>query len=123
MTNFKSKYAAGDRVQFFRSHDKSNVLTGTIVKVHAGDDDLVDIKTDAANGSISRIETVHASDVSGIPPQAQKSGNVPIAPNAAGQRNIGGSADSTDANAKNIRTGQVERDTQAAPTPRTNRIG
>ena len=63
---FKLSLAIGDVVEFFRSHDKATRLKGEIVKVHDGDDDVVDVKfhqdgklVTAAN----HIETVHAKDV------------------------------------------------------------
>lgn len=59
----KDELEVGQRVEFFRSHDKQTKLTGTIVKVHDGPEDVVDVKSDAGNGSVSRVDTVHAFDV------------------------------------------------------------
>ena len=50
----------GQHVQFFRTHDKSTPLTGKVVSIEG---DLVHIQTDEAKGSVSRLETAHATDV------------------------------------------------------------
>jgi hypothetical protein len=63
---FKTRFKAGDRVECYRTHDKSTKLTGTIVGQAEGDADQVLVKTDAANGSVSRIEQVDARDVTPI---------------------------------------------------------
>jgi hypothetical protein len=63
MTAFKNNFKVGQRVKFYRTHDKSTQLTGAIVRVWPGEEDLVDVKTEAGNGSISRVETAHAADV------------------------------------------------------------
>jgi hypothetical protein len=60
---FKANLRAGQRVKFFRSHDKATALTGTISKVHDGDDDYVDVDVEPGNGSVARTETAHAADV------------------------------------------------------------
>lgn len=62
-TNYKANFKKGQRVKFYRTHDKFNQLSGTVVGIAGGDDDLVDVKSDEGNGSVSRVETVHASDV------------------------------------------------------------
>jgi len=62
-TQAKKNLKVGQKVKFFRPNDKATPLTGTITKIYDGDDDVVDIKTDAGNGSVSRVETAHAPDV------------------------------------------------------------
>ena len=59
----KLALSVGDVVEFFRSHDKQTKLTGTVTKIHAGPQDVVDVKSDANNGNRSTTETVHAADV------------------------------------------------------------
>jgi hypothetical protein len=63
----KSLLEAGQRVKFFRTHDKATELTGTILKVHDGSD-LVDIATepDGKAIEIETLETAHVSDVTPI---------------------------------------------------------
>lgn len=63
MSKYKANLNVGQRVKFFRTHDKSTELIGTVTRVHPGDDDLVDVKTEAGKGSVSRTEVAHASDV------------------------------------------------------------
>jgi hypothetical protein len=60
-------FQLGERVRFFRSHDKTLELTGTIVKIHE-DADLVDIEIEADGRMIevSRVETVHLADIIGV---------------------------------------------------------
>lgn len=82
MTNarlLKSRLRVGQRVQFSPTHNKFLTMTGQIVKIHEGSTDCVDIKTEAGNGSVSRLETVHAADVQvledPVEKKAEKSGN------------------------------------------------
>lgn len=49
----------GQRVEFYRRHDKAHKLTGTVTEVN---DDAVIVKSDAANGSISCEHDVHPND-------------------------------------------------------------
>ena len=51
----------GDRVRFRPTHHKELLLTGTIV---GGDDrNSVEIQSDEANGSVSRLYVAHEADV------------------------------------------------------------
>jgi hypothetical protein len=116
MTNFKNNLKVGQRVKFYRTHDKATELVGSITRVHPGDDDLVDVKTEPGKGSISRTETAHAADVTVVQESAseQRFGGTPgntdsRTRNAAGQLNDGGTADSTDPNAINTHSGQQSR--------------
>jgi len=59
----KNTFKVGQRVRCFRPHDKSTPLTGTIKAIPEGDEDIVHVTTDEANGSVSRLETIGASDV------------------------------------------------------------
>lgn len=55
---------AGQHVKFYGTHDKSNRLTGTIVRVHE-DSDLVDISVEP-DGKVIEVATIlsaHSSDV------------------------------------------------------------
>jgi len=61
------KFKVGQRVKFFRTHDKHTPLTGEIVAIKKGSN-LVEVKTDAANGGISRVEAADASDVQILDP-------------------------------------------------------
>jgi hypothetical protein len=67
-------FQLGERVCFFRSHDKTLELTGTIVKIHE-DADLVDIEIDADGRviEVSRTETVHLADIIGAAGAADQS--------------------------------------------------
>lgn len=55
-----ASFKPGQRVKFFRLHDKATELLGVVVKEVKG---LLHIKTDAGKGSVSRIEEAHPSDV------------------------------------------------------------
>jgi hypothetical protein len=57
-----SQIRLGQAVKFYRSHDKSTPLTGTVVGVQKNGN-MVRIKTDEANGSVSRVEEAHCDDV------------------------------------------------------------
>lgn len=57
-----SQLRPGQKVEFYRSHDKQHKLSGTVVAVQKNGN-AVRIKTDAANGSISRLEEAHCDDV------------------------------------------------------------
>jgi hypothetical protein len=59
----KNNFKVGQRVTCFRPHDKSTPLTGTIKAIPEGDEDIVHVVTDEGNGSVSRLETIGASDV------------------------------------------------------------
>lgn len=67
MTDEKKGFEVGQRVNFYRAHDKATLLTGTIGKFHE-DSDLVDIETEADGKAIEveRIETAHISDLRAI---------------------------------------------------------
>jgi len=58
-----SQLRPGQQVRFYRPHDKQHALTGTVVAVQKNGS-MVRIKTDAAKGSISRLEEAHCDDVS-----------------------------------------------------------
>jgi len=63
----KSQLEVGQRVKFFRMHDKGTALTGKITAIH-DDDDLVEIATEA-DGRVIEVETAeqaHASDVTPV---------------------------------------------------------
>jgi hypothetical protein len=62
-TQFKKSLKVGQRVKFYRTHDKFSAFTGTISAIADGDDDMVTVKTEAGNGSVSREEQAHAGDV------------------------------------------------------------
>lgn len=53
----------GQRVNFFRTHDKTTKLVGKVVDFVEG---LVHIKTEAPEGSVSRLEEAHPADVTPI---------------------------------------------------------
>ncbi len=61
----KKGFNVGDRVKFFRLHDKQTALVGTIEKFHE-DSDLVDIKAevDGKKVEVERTESAHLDDVS-----------------------------------------------------------
>lgn len=63
----KSQLAVGQRVKFFRMHDKATQLTGKITEIHE-DSDLVNVVTevDGRMIEVETNETVHASDVTPI---------------------------------------------------------
>ena len=67
---------AGQRVKFYRTHDKQTPLTGVIVDADQ-DEPLVIIKTDEGNGSMSRIEEAHPSDVTVVAGEAAKTESKP----------------------------------------------
>lgn len=56
---------SGQRVTFRPTHAKEQKLTGKVKRVHKGGD-AVDVTSDADNGSVSRVYTVHADDVTAI---------------------------------------------------------
>ena len=63
----KSQLVVGQRVKFFRMHDKATELTGRITEIHE-DNDLVNVVTEA-DGRLIEVETnetVHANDVTPI---------------------------------------------------------
>jgi hypothetical protein len=66
MSSYKSNLAVGQWVEFYRTHDKHTKLRGKIARIHPGADDLVDVRTTPGNGSVSRLETASASDVTVI---------------------------------------------------------
>ena len=51
----------GDRVKFRPTHQKELELTGTVRDIGT---DVVEIETDEANGSVSRLYVAHAADCS-----------------------------------------------------------
>ena len=53
----------GQLVKFRPTHQKDLELSG---KVKAVQDDLVDVLSDEANGSVSRVYSVHAKDCTAI---------------------------------------------------------
>lgn len=65
MAKAKDAFKIGDRVSFLRSHDKTVRLTGTIARIHDGEDDCVDVQTipDGKLVEVSTLETAHAADV------------------------------------------------------------
>ena len=68
MTNraFKSRLSVGQRVKFYRSHDKAHQLVGKIVKIHSGEADVVDVEFEKDGKLVEvtgHVETVHAADV------------------------------------------------------------
>lgn len=76
----KDRFKVGQRVRFRRSHDQATVLTGEIVKIHPGADDVLDVESevDGKIVEVSRVETVHARDVTAIvekPAPAAKKGD------------------------------------------------
>ena len=68
----KSQLAVGQRVKFFRMHDKATQLTGKITEIHE-DNDLVNVVTEVDGRAIEveTNETVHANDVTPIPEVAE----------------------------------------------------
>jgi len=66
MSNVKASLRVGQRVTFFRTHDKFTPLAGTIVFI-SDDDDLVTVKTEEGNGSVSRNEVASAADCTVLP--------------------------------------------------------
>ena len=68
----KSQLAVGQRVKFFRMHDKATQLTGKITEIHE-DNDLVNVVTEVEGRAIEveTNETVHANDVTPIPEVAE----------------------------------------------------
>ena len=78
------QFKAGQRVSFFRLHDKATKLFGTVVKDVKG---FLHIKTDAANGSVSRIEEADPNDVTAVAEEKAaepaKSSDAPTASDAA----------------------------------------
>lgn len=75
------QFKAGQRVSFFRLHDKATKLFGTVVKDVKG---FLHIKTDAANGSVSRIEEADPKDVTAVAEEkAAEPAAAPAAPAAA----------------------------------------
>jgi hypothetical protein len=52
----------GQRVVFRPTHAKELQLKGKVVRVHE-DGKMVDVVSEAANGSVSRVYTAHADDV------------------------------------------------------------
>jgi len=52
----------GQKVRFFRPHDKQHALTGTVKAVQINGP-MVRIQTEAAGGNASRIEEAHYDDV------------------------------------------------------------
>jgi hypothetical protein len=88
-TQFKTRLKVGQRVTFFRTHDKAVQFTGKITRIYPGDEDCVDIKTEAGNGSVSRLETAHAADVTVIeeaPKDKASKGNAPAAADDAAEK-------------------------------------
>jgi len=62
----KTRFKLKDRVKFFRLHDKQHELTGTVVGIAEGDDDLLEIECDKDGKRVEvegHVETAHAADV------------------------------------------------------------
>jgi hypothetical protein len=59
----KDRLKVGQKVKFSPTHQKDITFTGTIVAIHEGAADCVDVKSEAGNGSVSRLYTAHAADV------------------------------------------------------------
>lgn len=60
----KKGFSVGDRVKFFRTHDKGTELTGTITGFRE-DSDLVDVtaEPDGKAVEVERTEQAHISDL------------------------------------------------------------
>ncbi|HKM99450.1 MAG TPA: hypothetical protein VJX23_02955 [Candidatus Binataceae bacterium] len=89
---FKHNLKVGQRVKFYRTHDKATPLEGTISSISENDDeDLVTVQTVAGNGSISRREEADAADVSVLDdrPAGQSQANTQTAPASGTLRPIG----------------------------------
>lgn len=71
-----AKLQKGQAVTFYRFHDKSNAMRGHVQKVNA--DSTVEIKTVADKGSISRIETAHADDVTPVEDDDEEEAEEPL---------------------------------------------
>lgn len=70
------EFKAGQRVSFFRLHDKATRLFGTVVKDVKG---FLHIETEAANGSVSRIEEADPKDVTAVA-EEKTAEPAPVAP-------------------------------------------
>jgi hypothetical protein len=65
MATQKSRFEKGDKVKFYRTHDKATQLIGTVVDVPEGDDDFLYVESivDGKKVEVSTTEHVHAADV------------------------------------------------------------
>lgn len=73
------EFKPGQRVSFFRLHDKATKLFGTVVKDVKG---FLHIETEAANGSVSRIEEADPKDVTAA--AAEEAAEPTVAPTSSG---------------------------------------
>jgi hypothetical protein len=78
----------GQRVRFRPTHHKELELTGSVKRVY--EDNSVDVKSDAGNGSISRLYSAHASDCSVIEEENTEAAPEPEEEEETGEEDLSG---------------------------------